>query len=706
MRWKMKLCMKLGALIVAGVWGLTGCGGGGGGSGDAPSTVQLSGTAAKGILIGADVSVFALTNGKKGDKPLATAKTGADGSYTLNISPTNGPVLIEVKANSTTKMLDETRLSENGQFREVEAPKDLMLRSFAEDASKLTVVRVNALTEMAVAVAATTGELSLNSLIAGQQIARLSAPAGVDPFNQEPVAKPADMNDDQMKFAIFNAGLLTSVGSNCDLQCQIGGLSKDVSITLAANGQATYSKEVEKALHTKKAAVLNVGSSSLKVNSEKQSAVTSVSQSVIAAANDAATKATGGTTAEPAVVVAANGLQGFVDAMRDGFRVTETRLLKVEKELDERYKDVTLEGASYIGTVLDEIDMACTKINGSLSCSSDSTRGFEWKPAGANAFTWKSTSANQGRTSEGKVVGSLKNGLDTLTVDGSIVKGSKTLVSMTGVEIGLLDQGDADFSAKINGTLQAMDDKGLVVTLKLEGVDIKSVPRASNSNTALADMTFKGGLTLEANNGDKLTGAIDLTMVEATRQIFYGNNNQWSYQINDSFVTSGTINLKAVTATMNVLALDVSLKTSLPDYTKDVSKDNYETSDGTLKLALADNLFITFTEKSSQWDTVSQVATIKSGTSEIQLSAVFTAGNTGKWCKSVGGGGDSNGGTFTNYRCANEIKLKSTNANPYTATLTKGENGKTQGDILLGSTKVGEFVNGVLKINGTEVSIY
>jgi hypothetical protein len=238
-----------------------------------------------------------------------------------------------------------------------------------------------------------------------------------------------------------------------------------------------------------------------------------------------------------------------------------------------------------------------------------------------------------------------------------------------------------------------MDDKGLVVTLKFEGVDMKSVPRSSI--TALADMTFKGGLTLEANNGDKLTGAIDLTMIEVTRQ-----SANTGYQINDSFITSGTINLKAVTATTNVLALDVSLKTSLPDYTKDESKTNYQTLDGTVKLALTDSLFFTFTEKSSQWDTVSQVATIKSGTSEIELSALFKAGATGKWCQKSGGEGGS-----SIYRCASELKLRSTNANPYTATLTS-DNGKTVGDVFLGSTKVGEFVNGVLKINGTEVSLY
>jgi hypothetical protein len=50
--------------------------------------------------------------------------------------------------------------------------------------------------------------------------------------------------------------------------------------------------------------------------------------------------------------------------------------------------------------------------------------------------------------------------------------------------------------------------------------------------------------------------------------------------------------------------------------------------------------------------------------------------------------------------------LESANSNPYKATLTKGSNGRTKGDILLGNTKVGEIINGVLKINGAEVSLY
>jgi hypothetical protein len=457
---------------------------------------------------------------------------------------------------------------------------------------------------------------------------------------------------------------------------------------------------VEAAWNKNKAGLMTAGASSLKVNSENQAAITSLSQSLIALANTAATNAKGGTTADPVEVVAANGLQGFVDAMRDGFRVTETRLLNVEKELDQRYKDVTLEGVSFIGNVLDEIDAACQENNlKQLSCTSGFNRGFKWTPVGNATFEWETIAPNMERTSSGTVVGSLKDGMNTLTVNGSIFKGAKELVAMQNLEVSLLDKGDADFRVTINGVLTANDDKNLVVTLKFDGVDLKSVPR---SNPVLADMTLKGGLTLEANNGDKLTGQINLTMVDVTRKVFYGNNNQSSYEINDNFVTSGTINLKAVTATTNVLALDVSLVTSLPDYTKDESKENYETSEGTLKLALADNLFLTFTEKSATYDKVSQVATIKSGTSEVQLTAEYKEAPQGSsgWCQYSG----SASGSI--YRCASELKLKSTNANPYTATLTKGANGKTKGDVLLGSTKVGELVNGVLKINGTEVSLY
>jgi hypothetical protein len=103
-----------------------------------------------------------------------------------------------------------------------------------------------------------------------------------------------------------------------------------------------------------------------------------------------------------------------------------------------------------------------------------------------------------------------------------------------------------------------------------------------------------------------------------------------------------------------------------------------------------------FTESTASWQTINQVATIQSGGSEVRLSAAFSSTNTnGSWCQ-----------WNEIKRCTNQINLTSTNANPYTATLTKGSNGKIKGDSFLGALKVGDFVNGVLKINGTEVSLY
>lgn len=690
----MKLQAKLTSVGLLSLLVLAGCGGGGGGSPGA-TTVALSGSAAKGILIGAEVSVYSLADDKKGDKPLGTAITDSMGRYTLNIAPTNDPVMIEVKAVSGTKMLDETVELVDGKFLEVPAPEGLTMRSFAADASKETLVRVNPLTEMAVAVAGANGGLSINNLIAGQQAAQFAAPAGVNPFTQEPVAEPGKMDPEQLKFAIKMAGLMSAAKADqsCDVPCQIGKLSKDVSFTIAADGTATFSPVVTKQIAERSSALVVSGTTSLKVNANQVNSVASTGDQLKAEADIRVATPNELVTAKPEEVLAANGLQGFVDAMRNGFRATEERLLKVEKELDERYKDVTLEGVGFIGNVLDEIDAACQENSSNqLSCTSGVNRGFKWTQAGNATFNWETTTPNMGRTSSGTVVGSLKNGMNTLTVNGRIVNGTKELVAMQNLEVSLLDEGDADFRATINGTITANDDKNLVVTLKFDGVDLKSVPR---SNPALADLTLKGGLSIAANNGDKLSGTIDLTAVEFAKNMdFYTDYQQ--------FITAGTLSLKAVTASTNVLGLDVSLKTTLADYTKPQNKtDNYETSDGTIKLSLTDSLALTFNESSAVAQKVTQVVTIKSGTSEVKLSAEYNeaSSNSPGWCQFSGGESGSI------YRCASEIKLTSTNANPYTATL-KRDNGKTNGDIFLGTTKVGEFVNGVMKINGAEVSLY
>lgn len=697
---------KLFSLATASVLALAACGGGGGAA--PPSSVSLSGTAAKGILIGADVKVYALVNGVKGTNPLATTTTNANGEYVLSLAPTSNPLLVEVTANANTKMLDETgTLTADGKYPEVAAPTDLALRSFATEATQTTEVRVNPLTEMAVAVASSAGPLTLNNLVAGQEVSKLAAPEGVNPFTQKPVARPGDMDDAQMKFAMQMAGLLASADNACKLKCQIDKLSEGVDITVANDGKATVPPAINAAIQQKKLAVLNVGQTELKVDSATTVKKANIAAAVIAAANQAVTEAekpNAGpvTTPDTATVTAANGLKGFVTALRDGFRLTEQRLLKAEEDLAKRYETLTLDGVDFAGSVLDGVASDCQQQdNGTMLCQTSSFSRFIWTGSGAS-YSWSSKVADgMGRTTSGTVAFSTLSDGGSFTLNGSVKKGSATLLTMTNVSTSLQDRGQDDFDALINGTVVANDTtsgSSTTVSLQLTDVRFTSVPKsAANTYPQLADLTYKGTLTLQSSLGDRLTGSIDIKAKEVGTRIF-PNGPQYNWYMNyEEFINSGLIDLKAstTTATANVLALKVNLASSRNSYTQPESESNFETYSGTVNLALTDSLEFSFSEGSQAWNAVSQSATIKSGGSEVKMIANYASSNTtGSWCH-----------WNVIKRCTNEIKLTSTNEKPYTATLTKGNTG-TKGDVMLGTIKVGEIANGVLKINGEEVSLY
>ncbi len=696
-------------MATASALALAACGGGGGGGAPSASNVSLSGTAAKGILVGADVSVYALVNGVKGTTPLATTTTNANGEYVLSLAPTSSPLLIEVKANAATKMLNETgTLTADGKFPEEAAPTDLVLRSYAAEATKTTVVRVNPLTEMAIAVAKSAGGLTLNNLVAGQEVAKLAAPEGVNPFTQAPVAKPADMDDGQLKFAMQMAGLLAATDNSCALKCQIDKLSEGISVTVADDGKATVPAAINTAIQEKKLAVLNAGQTALKVDTATESKKATIANAVVSAATQAVTEAkkpnaSGVTTPDTATVIATNGLQGFVNALRDGFRLTETRLLKVEEDLAKRYETVALDGVKFAGSVLNGVESDCqVQDNGTVLCKTSGTSRLNWTGSG-NAFSWSSKAPDDlGRTTTGTVVFSSTSDVGSFTLNGSVKKGNATLLTMTNVSATLQDRGQDDFKAQISGLVVANDTttgSSSTVSLQLTDVNFESVPKSAQGvYPQLADVTYKGTLTLQSSLGDKLTGSVDITAKEVGTRIFPNGPNSYWYMNYEEFINSGLIDLKATTttATANVAALKVNLASSRSSYTQPESASNFETYSGTVNLSLADSLEFSFSEGSKAWETVTQSATIKSGGSEVKLSIDFSSSNnTGSWCQ-----------WNVIKRCADQIKLTSANANPYTATLTKDNNGKTKGDIMLGTIKVGEFVNGVLKINGEEVSIY
>lgn len=683
---------------------LVACGGGGGSPAAEISTVSLSGTASKGVLIGADVTAYAVGS----TTPLATAKTDASGNYELKLSPTTGPVIVEVKANDKTEMLDETEL-DGASFKKVAAPKDLVMRSFAANVNQAVTVRINPYTEMAVAVAesAVSGGkkagLSLQTLVAGQEVARLAAPEGVDPFTAAPVAKPNEMTETQLKFAVQMAGLLQQAKADtaCQLQCQVAKLSEGVTVTMTASGTAEVPGAVALAIQEKKKAVVDAGANAMKVDSTVQATLVNVASALTAEADAAviaaeAKKTETTTTRDPQTVAAENGLQGFIDAMRKGFRDTETRLTDVEQDLNKRYEKVSLDGLGLVGKVLDSVDADCD--SQTLTCTTRESSLFKWQGTG-NSYSWETKQPDsEGRTFKGTLVGSkAADGTMTATINGSISMSGGEAVKMTNLVVSMYDGGNEDFKATINGSLTANDSASTTtVTLKFNNLAVESKPRAASPN--IADVSFKGDLSLESSLGDKLTGSVDVKIVEVTKTIntMYGN----SYDDFDEYVISAAINLTAdttISAVKELASLNITGSSSLPDYTKPASESNVEKYRAAMTISLADKLTsISFTESADTWKNMKQVATIKSGTSEVMLTADYSTDvQNGSWCvwNEV-------------QRCTNTLELTSTNTNPYKASLTKSSTGKTQGKIMLGETQVGEIVNGILKINGVEVSLY
>jgi hypothetical protein len=161
------------------------CGSSGGRS--SPANVTIGGTGGKGLMGGATVSAYAVNpDGSVSTTALGTTTSSSSdsnfGAYSLSIPPTSQPVIVQMTANSTTQMLDETRIV-NGVQPKVAAPTGMMLRSFVSNAtSNNPSVSINPFTEMAVA-SIPTGAVSSTTLNQAAYAVKTTVLGGsVDPF--------------------------------------------------------------------------------------------------------------------------------------------------------------------------------------------------------------------------------------------------------------------------------------------------------------------------------------------------------------------------------------------------------------------------------------------------------------------------------------------------------------------------------------------
>ncbi|MCM2309841.1 MAG: hypothetical protein NDI84_00440 [Steroidobacteraceae bacterium] len=242
------------------------CGSDGGGNGsDAPTPpppppppagVRVTGTAAKGLLGNALVSINDVSaNGTVGSNVLATTRTDAKGLFSASVS-SSGPVVVTVTTDAQSTMLDEL----SGAV--APAPANLTLRTALAGATT-TPFAVTPLTDMAFAIAsAATGGLTVANIDAGNSAVSAALLAGAPVLLTQPidlatyraatVAEQAQAKlltaiavAAQEGFAVGATGTSCSEGDyNARLVCTIGGmkglLTSGAANTTSFSSQAAY----------------------------------------------------------------------------------------------------------------------------------------------------------------------------------------------------------------------------------------------------------------------------------------------------------------------------------------------------------------------------------------------------------------------------------------------------------------------------------
>lgn len=675
---------------------LVACGGGGGGS--ASSSVNLSGSAGKGLLIGADVKAYEVIAGKQQTSPWATGRTGSDGRYALQGAPTSNPIVVVVTANANTKMLDETQPLGNGTFQEIPAAANLTLRSFVEALTQDESVQVNPLTENAVLLASTAKDdrgalvgLTKNSLLVAKQYAQQMAPEGVNPFVAALPSKPADLSDDKMaKMGAMMAGLIQQATANCDIQCQIGTLSKDVEVTLNSSGAGTIPQAKAQEVAAAKRRLLETGKDVFATKSNVLGADLTSKIAVAANAAIAAQPAEGisTTTVSAGEYEAINGVQGFINALRNSFKVTEEKLVKAKESLDTKYQKLTFDGLQFVSGAADRIVKDCVNNKQQFACTTAQGSSIAWRKDG-NDWVGEGTT-DDGYQLSGRVRGNFvpDSYAQISIVSASVKAKTKTLVEMS--DLGVTASGtDTSGIMTLSGSIMAYDQtvgSDLAVTLELSKLEVKGDEVQKTSGIV-------GQLVLSSNKGDRLAGTVEAALVTRTVR------NQWG-TYSDAYITSGNLTLKASENTVGeILALNVTgTNTPKADLTKNVGATNFDPYDISAAIALSGNTKLTVKMGLAKWDSMTQSAELISGNNKLLLSGNFSLANSNsfdKWCN------------FEDnvYRCASTLDLIA-NDGTYKATLKKSA-GATTADLYKGSTKIGVVTkDGMIELGGKSYSLY
>ena len=680
-----------GVLSMVALAALTACGGGGG-SAEAPAKVTVAGTAAKGLLAFAKVSVYEIGQSGPASTPLATGETDKDGLYSLSIAPTSRPILVKIESIAgKTKMLDETQVV-SGEFKQVDVGVGLVLRSIALDASSGTVnVSANPFTDAAVAAAENAKDVdgqpvawSADAIAGGIQLANQLVPPGVDPFKT-------------------TATSLTQVASNSgaqnDLLVALTGFMQKAQSCIPDDGPTVTLADIQceqKELKDSTSLKVTAAGSSL-VNAARLSQYRIAQYDAANAAADgtplanlahtaAASYGTGGSSTRivsdfdsASTLKAKSSLKSFVQTLRQGFVQSEQTLQQAVDGFDVRYQNMATDGAR---AVIDAADIVneCSFDNNTFVCDA---LGWTQAPGGGYTKTIPSSrvpgatvmvtanvtySDSAGYWVAYQAIQSSSAGKPLSSAD--LVIGMEGLDS-TGVLVG------NRAGMTVGGTFRAYDAgaSGAYATLSFDNLRFSAVEGASNVVKA------SGGVTLSSSLGDKLAGTLDLEAKEKALGDFDTTGE----------LTKLVLSLKAEAApnpATQYAALGLVANAS-PKAFSDRGYDSYSL-DASVELTNLTKLRLNVSRAAA--NLVNATATIGSNGSVAMLSVKADA-PMGKYCFPADAGAKL---------CGNDLKI-STKDGAYTAVL---KNGASTGDIFSNGVKVGTISRSSVQVDGQEYSFY
>ncbi|QOL51056.1 hypothetical protein [Massilia litorea] len=232
---------------------LAGCGGGGGGYSapvpDAPVAQRtVQGTAAKGLIKGARVNVYAIdAQGARGGAALASATTGPDGTYTLQIPAAVLNFLIEVVAAPGAVMADEA------SGTDLALPTSMKLRSvvtLAGNAAGPYQGSVSPLSEM-VARTAETADGKLPPQAIAQAKTRVRTLLGFDPETVKPVnsnsAAAAAASEEEKNQSLMLAAI-SKLGSSASAGCAQSSAAERIACVVSWLASSVIVKDGQPAL--------------------------------------------------------------------------------------------------------------------------------------------------------------------------------------------------------------------------------------------------------------------------------------------------------------------------------------------------------------------------------------------------------------------------------------------------------------------------